>query len=91
LTLEVSTLLTALDPARWVDPKVLEACGISGEEAEAMLNPAPCTASEPVAQPAYDPAVPQMAYPPEALKHILATPDDVITAQGSYNEPPVPA
>jgi hypothetical protein len=32
-----------------------------------------------------------MAYPPEALKHILATPDDVITAQGSYNEPPVPA
>lgn len=90
LTLEVSSQMTPLDPAHWVDPKVLAACGISGEEAEAMLNPAPCTASEPVAQPAYDPAVPQMAYPPEALKHILATPDKAITAQGSYNEPPVP-
>jgi catechol 2,3-dioxygenase-like lactoylglutathione lyase family enzyme len=91
LTLEVSTQMTALDPAHWVDPKVLAACNISGEEAQAMLNPAPCTASEPVAQPAYDPAVPQMAYPPEALKMILATPDETITAQGSYNEPPVPA
>lgn len=90
LTLEVSTQMTPLDPAHWVDPKVLAACGISGDEAQAMLNPAPCTASEPVAQPVYDPAVPQMAYPPEALKHILATPDEAITAQGSYNEPPVP-
>ena len=89
LTLEVSTQLTPLDPARWVDPAVLAVCGISGEEAEAMLNPSPCMAAEPVAQPAYDPAVPNIAYPPEALKHILATPDEAITAQGSYNEPPV--
>ncbi|MFM5893151.1 MAG: VOC family protein [Novosphingobium sp.] len=91
LTLEVSYAVSDCDPARWVDPKVLAACGISGDEAQAMLNPAPCTASEPVAQPAYDPAMPNMAYPPEALKHILATPDEAITAQGSYNEPPVPA
>ena len=91
LTLEVSTQMTLLDPARWVDPSVLAACGISGEEAEAMLNPAPCAAAEPVAQPGYDSAVPNMAYPPEVLKHIIATPDEAITAQGSYNEPPVPA
>lgn len=91
LTLEVSTQMTPLEAVRWVDPKVVEACGISGEEAEAMMNPPPCTATEPVAQPAYDPAVPNMAYPPETLKAILSAPDAAITAQGSYNEPPVPA
>lgn len=89
LTLEVSCAVSEVDPARWVDPKVLAACGISGEEAQAMLNPAPCLAGEGVAQPGYDPAVPNMAYPPETLKMILATPDAAITAQGSYNEPPV--
>jgi hypothetical protein len=91
LTLEVSYKVSELDPARWVDPAMLAECGISGAEAEAMLNPAPCAGPSPVAQPAYDPAVPQMAYPPETLKHILATPDDVITKTGSYNEPPVAA
>ena len=91
LTLEVACAVSAVDPARWVDPQVLEQCGISGEEAQAMLNPALCTAAAPVAQPAYDPAVPNMAYPPATLQMILATPDDVVAAQGSYNEPPVPA
>lgn len=91
LTLEVSTKMTEIEPARWVDPKMLAECGISGEEAEAMLNPAPFVGDSPVAQPAYDPAVPQMAYPVEALQHILATPDEVITKTGSYNEAPVGA
>ena len=91
LTLEISCAVTPLDPARWVDPKVLAVCGISGAEAEAMLNPAPCVAGAVVAQPEYDPGVPQMAYPAEVLKMILATPDAVLTAQGSYNEPPVGA
>ena len=91
LTLEVSTQLTPLDPARWVDPKVLDGCGISSEEAEAMLNPMPCAADAVVAQPAYDPAVPNMAYPAETLKMILSTPDEAITSQGSYNQPPVMA
>jgi len=91
LTLEVACAVSDCDPARWVDPKMLEACGISGEEAQAMLNPAPCTAVSPVPQPAYDPAKPQLAYPAEALKAMLAAPDAAITAQGSYNEPPVPA
>ena len=88
LTLEVSCAVTPVDPARWVDPEVLAACGISSAEAEAMMNPAPCIA-EAVAQPAYDAEAPQMAYPAEMLKMILATPDAVIAAQGSYNEPPV--
>ena len=91
LTLEVSCAVSAVDPARWVDPAVLAKCGISGAEAQAMLNPARCVADEAVAQPEYDMAQPQMAYPAEMLKMILATPDAAITAQGSYNEPPVPA
>jgi catechol 2,3-dioxygenase-like lactoylglutathione lyase family enzyme len=91
LTLEVSYAVTACEPARWVDPKMLEACGISGEEAQAMLNPAPCTAASPVPQPDYDLCKPQLAYPPETLRAILAAPDAAITMQGSYDEPPVAA
>jgi catechol 2,3-dioxygenase-like lactoylglutathione lyase family enzyme len=91
LTLEVSFAVSKVDPARWVDPKMLEECGISGEEAQAMFNPAPCTTASPVAQPAFDPAKPQLAYPPETLQAILAAPDAAITMQGSYDEPPVAA
>jgi catechol 2,3-dioxygenase-like lactoylglutathione lyase family enzyme len=89
LTLEVGYAVSEVDPKRWVDPRMLAECGISGEEAEAMLNPAPCAAEAPVAQPEYDPAVPQMAYPAEVLKRMLAVPDEAITAQGSYDAPPV--
>ena len=91
LTLEVSCQVAELDAAHWVDPKMLEDCGISSEEAQAMLNPPPCNAASPVAQPAFDPSVTNLAYPPEAIKHILATPDEAITRQGSYDEPPVTA
>jgi catechol 2,3-dioxygenase-like lactoylglutathione lyase family enzyme len=91
LTLEVSFKVTELDPKRWVDPAMLAECGISGEEAAAMLNPAPCAADGPVAQPEYNSAVPQMAYPEEVLRRMLAVPDAAITAQGSYDEPPVAA
>ena len=89
LTLEVSYAVSAVDPAKWVDPAVLEECGISGDEAQAMLNPAPCLAGGVVAQPAYDESKPQLAYPVETLKAILSAPDAAISMQGSYNEPPV--
>lgn len=91
LTLEVSFAVSAVDPKRWVDPAMLAECGISGDEAAAMMGPAPCVAEGPVAQPDYDPAVPQMAYPVDVLKRMLAVPDAAITAQGSYDEPPVAA
>lgn len=91
LTLEVSYAVTPCEPARWVDPEMLEQCGISGDEALAMLSPPPCTAPSPVPQPAYDAAKPQLAYPPQVLKSILAAPDAVITMQGSYDKPPVEA
>lgn len=91
LTLEVACAVSEVDPARWVDPKMLEECGISGEEAQAMLNPAPCIADSPVPQPAFDESKPQLGYPPETLKAILSAPDAAITMQGSYDEPPVAA
>lgn len=91
LTLEVSYAVSEVDPARWVDPKMLAECGISDEEAAVMLNPPPCLSDSPVAQPAYDETKPQMAYPVDTLKAILAAPDAAITMQGSYNEPPVAA
>lgn len=91
LTLEVACKVTEVDPTRWVDPAMLAECGISGDEAQAMMGPAPCTADEPVAQPAYDPAVPNMAYPAETLKAILSAPDAAITMQGTYDKPPVEA
>jgi catechol 2,3-dioxygenase-like lactoylglutathione lyase family enzyme len=91
LTLEVSYAVSAVDPAHWVDPKMLEECRISGDEAQAMLNPAPCLGDGVVAQPAYDASKPQLAYPVETLKAILSAPDAAITMQGSYNEPPVAA
>ena len=91
LTLEVSYAVTEVDSKRWVDPAMLAACGISGEEAAAMLNPAPCVAEGPVPQPEYNAGVPQMAYPVEVLRRMLAVPDEAITAQGSYDAPPVGA
>ncbi|WP_296679288.1 VOC family protein [Novosphingobium sp.] len=91
LTLEISYAVSAVDPARWVDPAVLAQCGFSAEEAQAMLNPAPCSAASPVPQPAYDEGKPQLAYPVATLKAILGAPDAAITMQGSYNDPPVPA
>ena len=91
LTLEVSYAVSEVDPARWVDPAMLAECGISGDEAQAMLNPPPCLAAGPVPQPAYDEGKPQLAYPVETLKAILGAPDAAITAQGTYDEPPVAA
>lgn len=91
LTLEVACAVSDIDPARWIDPAMLAECGISDTEAATFKAPPPYAGDSPVAQPAYDPAVPNLAYPEAALKQMLAAPDAAITAQGSYNEPPVPA
>lgn len=90
LTLEVSYAVSQCDPDCWVDPELLAECGVSAEEAQAMLNPPPCLAEGALPQPAYDETRPQLAYPAETLKAILAAPDAVITLQGSYDQPPVP-
>jgi catechol 2,3-dioxygenase-like lactoylglutathione lyase family enzyme len=91
LTLEVSCPMTELLPDRWIDPAVLTQCGISADEAERMRYPGSYDFSEPVPQPAFDPAKPRMAYPEAQWQAMLAAPDAAITGAGSYNEPPVPA
>ena len=91
MTLEVATSQGTLDPAVWIDPKTLEAAGISSEEAARFKAPPPYTGPSPVAQPAYDPAKPHMAYPKEVYLQLLATPDAVLTQVASYTAPPVSA
>jgi catechol 2,3-dioxygenase-like lactoylglutathione lyase family enzyme len=79
-----------LDPQAWIDPEVVEINGISAEELETYRNPAPFTRpAEPVAQPAYDPAVPNIAFAPEAYQLILAMPDEMVWQMASQPGPPV--
>jgi catechol 2,3-dioxygenase-like lactoylglutathione lyase family enzyme len=89
MTLEVATSHETIDPARWIDPAVLAKAGISDEEATRFKAPAAYTGPSPVPQPAYDPAKPHMAYPPETYQQMLKVPDEVITKSASYTAPPV--
>ena len=90
MTLEVATPGTLMDPAHWIDPAVLAKAGISEVEAERFKAPMAYTGPSPVPQPPFDPAKPHMAYPPKAYEQILATPDEVVLAAGSFTDPPVP-
>lgn len=90
LTLEISTSEAAIDPRAWIDPEVVELVGISDEELARYTNPAAYDGEGgAVPQPPVDLSKPQMAYPPETLERIMAVPDEVLTANSSYAEPPV--
>jgi len=89
MTLEVATSHEPVDPAKWIDPAVLAKAGISAEEAARFKAPAAYTGPSPVPQPAYDPAKPHMAYPPETYQQMLKVPDEVLTKSASYTAPPV--
>jgi hypothetical protein len=91
MTLEIATSREAVDPKRWIDPKVLAKAGISEEEAARFKAPAPYDGPSPVPQPALDETKPHLAYPREVYLRILATPDEIVTKTGSYAEPPVAA
>jgi catechol 2,3-dioxygenase-like lactoylglutathione lyase family enzyme len=90
MTLEIATSNAAIDAERWIDPAVLAKAGISAEEAQRFRAPATYEGASPVPQPAYDSAKPHMVYPKEVYLKILAAPDEVITKNASYAEPPVP-
>lgn len=80
----------AIDPAAWIDPETVKINGISAEELETYKNPAPFDRTDtPVAQPAYDPTKPHMAYPDELYQQILAMTDEQVSAMVSYPDPPV--
>ena len=92
MALEVACPGVALDTAQWVDPSVLEKAGISPEEAQNYMTPDSYAGEDGgVAQPPYDAEKPHMPYPDEHYRKMLETPDEVMSAAGSYAEPPIKA
>jgi catechol 2,3-dioxygenase-like lactoylglutathione lyase family enzyme len=79
----------AIDERAWIDPEVQALAGISDEEVARYVTPADHQrADTPVPQPAYDPAVPNLAYPAEVYQRMLATPDELMW-HAVTNVPPV--
>ena len=89
MTLEVATSHEAINPKLWIDPAVLAKAGINADEANRFKAPPAYEGASPVAQPAYDPTKPHMAYPLETYQQMLKVPDEVITKSASYTAPPV--
>jgi catechol 2,3-dioxygenase-like lactoylglutathione lyase family enzyme len=92
LSLEVATSAVAIPAEQWIDPEVVDLCGIDADELAAFLHPAATKVHDsPVPQPAYDPAKPNMVYAShEQYLKALALPDDVIWRIASETTPPVP-
>lgn len=95
LTLEVSTSSAAESPlddkGTWIDPEVVSLAGISKEELKSYMAPADYkNDGERLAQPAYNPEVPHMAYPKEVYEQMMHTPDDVIWENMSETTAPSP-
>ena len=95
LTLEISTSASAELPldekGTWIDPEVVALAGISEEELGRYMNPAEYNnQGDPIAQPAYDPKVPNMSYPKEVYELMMQTPDEVIWENASETTAPSP-
>jgi len=89
LSLEVCTG-RAIDERQWIDPEVQELCGISADEIERLKQPAGFVRpDQPVAQPPYDEATPNMHYPPATRDALMAMPDAVVWDKLSVTDPPV--
>jgi catechol 2,3-dioxygenase-like lactoylglutathione lyase family enzyme len=90
LSLEVCTG-SDIDERQWIDPEVQALCGISPDELARLIEPEPFTRpAEPVAQPRFDPAVPNMHYPDPVREFLLGMPDDDVWRNLSEPTPPVP-
>jgi hypothetical protein len=88
LVLEL-TIGAPIDPRAWIDPEVVDINGISAEELQTYKNPTPFDRPQtPVAQPAYDPTKPHLAFPAEVYQQLLATPDHVVWKMASQTDPP---
>jgi catechol 2,3-dioxygenase-like lactoylglutathione lyase family enzyme len=76
LCLEVATG-SDIDERAWIDPEVQALAGIDDTELARYLAPDDYSRpSDPVAQPPYDPSVPNQ-YPPEIYERVRATPDEL--------------
>jgi hypothetical protein len=90
LSLEVCTGRD-IDERQWIDPEVQALCGISAEELERLTSPTGFERpDEPVAQPPYDDAKPNMHYRPAVRDAIMGMPDADVWDKFSVTEPPVP-
>jgi hypothetical protein len=90
MTLEIATSSEALNPEAWIDPETVAEAGISAEELERYKHPEPYeNPAQPLPQPQMDPTKPHMRYPSAVYAQILQPPDEEITANSSYTEPPV--
>ena len=90
LNLEI-TVGGGIQPENWVDPEVVEQCGISAEELERLENPVSYDASQgPVPQPVHDPSKPNMDTLGMALfDKGLKLSDQEVWETFSYAAPPV--
>jgi catechol 2,3-dioxygenase-like lactoylglutathione lyase family enzyme len=80
-----------IDERQWIDPEVQALCGISADELERLTAPAGFERpDEPVAQPPYDAAKPNMHYPPAVRDSIMGLPDAAVWEHFSVTDPPVP-
>jgi catechol 2,3-dioxygenase-like lactoylglutathione lyase family enzyme len=80
----------AIDERQWIDPEVQGLCGISPEELAVLKEPAPLTVdSDPVPQPATDPAMPQMHYPAKVYEALMSKSDGDMWNDASETTPPV--
>lgn len=90
LNLEV-TCGTGIDERAWIDPEVVELCGISAAEVEAMKAPATFERpADPVPQPTEPhPTSVQSQLEPKLMAARAAIPDDEVWNRFSVTEPPV--
>jgi catechol 2,3-dioxygenase-like lactoylglutathione lyase family enzyme len=90
LALEVAWSAGAIEPAKWIDPLVLEKIGVSPSEAARFAAPEPYAGSGgTVPQPPYDPEKPHQSMPEPLYMAILAASDEMVSKMGSYATPPV--
>ena len=91
LTLEISTLAAAESPlddkGTWIDPEIVSLAGITEEELKSYRAPADYkNDGNRLAQPAYNPEVPNMTLPKELMQAL----DEVIWETMSETDPPSP-
>lgn len=90
LTLEAAWSAVPIAAASWIDPAVAAKAGISADDLDRYRAPAPFERpSQPVPQPAIDPAAPHLAYPPDEYRTMVDLPDEVVTESASMPDPPV--
>lgn len=90
LALEVATSAEVINERAWIDPEVLATYGITDDDLQRFVAPAPYEGSGgEVPQPPIDPTKPHLDYPADVYEKMMATPDEAILEFASFAEPPV--